>query len=116
LARCLSEARHDKAVGPPDDKRWLVGRVGAQAAFDPSRLHQHRQPAPISGPEFLRKDEKGVRHCLLVLVQQPELIAIEVRLSGPREMNVETQCIRGEHVGLRRDADPHLSFDRGVFM
>ena len=81
MARCLPERRDDKAVRPPDDKRRLVRRVRSKAAFDPSWLHQDRQAAPVNGPELLRQDEEGVTHHLFLLVQQPEVVTIEVRLS-----------------------------------
>ena len=81
MARGLPERRDDKAVGPPDDQRWLVRRVRSETAFDPSRFDQDRQATPISGPELLREDEERVTHHLLRLVEQPEVVAIEVRLS-----------------------------------
>jgi hypothetical protein len=81
MARCLPERRDDKAVRPPADKRRLVRRVRSKTAFDPSWLHQDRQAAPVSGPELMRQDEEGVTHHLFLLVQQPEVVTIEVRLS-----------------------------------
>jgi hypothetical protein len=81
MARCLPERRDDEAVRAPDDKRPLVGRVRSETAFDPSWLHQDRQPVPVNGPELLRQDEEGVTYYLFLLVQQPEMVTIEVRLS-----------------------------------
>jgi hypothetical protein len=86
MARCLPERRDGKAVRPPDDKRRVVSWVRPNAAFDPSWLHQHRQAAPITRPEFLRQHEEEIPHHLFLLVQQPELLTIEVRLRWPRKM------------------------------
>ena len=81
MTRCLSERRDDKAVRPPDDKRRLVRRVRSKTAFDPSWFHEDGQATPIDGPELLRQDEKGVTHHLLLIVQQPKVVTIEVCLS-----------------------------------
>ena len=112
MARCLPERRDDKAVCPPDDKRRLVRRVRSKTTFDPARLHQDCKAAPIDGPEFLRQDEEGVTDHLSLLIQQPEAVTIEVRFCRPRKMQVETQGIRGEDLGLRRDADRQVRRSR----
>jgi hypothetical protein len=81
VALCLPERRDDKAVHPPDDQRGLVRPIRSKTAFDPSWFHPDRQAAPINKPQLLRQDEEGVTHHLFLLVQQPEAVTIEVRLS-----------------------------------
>ncbi|MFC1411112.1 hypothetical protein ACEZCY_18840 [Streptacidiphilus sp. N1-12] len=108
MARCLPERGDDEAVRPPGDQCRFVGRVSSQTAFDPSWLHQDRQAAPVDGPELRGQDEEGVSHHLFLLVQQPEAVTIEVRLSRPGKMEVETQGVGGQDLCLGRDADRQL--------
>src|ERR1700722_1265034 len=56
-ARRLPERRDDKVVCPSHNKRRIVSRIRSETTFDSSRLHQHRQAAPIMRPELLRQHE-----------------------------------------------------------